>query len=286
MKKNYVVLSFIALVLLFSTGCTTNQVQKTIECGNDTKCADQIFASCTPGSFTLQDKEFKNGYKIIEKKDNNCLIEIEFIGPKTTEDPLQGYKMSCLLPLENSTKPYQIAKDLLSSKLNNCTGELKDRMLMPIDQLYPELSTDRSSITPEQKAAADKMIADAIAREKSLTPEQKAYEIDRSMGKINIVLSFCNKGYFYINLDNGAEMKFTSFHKYPDNCGVNVEYTKNQNAKLIGPKMSCFFPNNINSLPEVQKLINNKFIITDSNATSHICSGDLSNLIEFGSIHP
>lgn len=258
MRKRYITLSFVVAVLLISSGCALAPVKKITDCKNDTVCADKLLASCSLGSFVAGAKNDIN-LKIIGKNDMGCVVEIAFTGPKTTEDPVQGYGMSCVFPL-NVNNYQQINQSIFSSKLENCTGELKDRLTTPISKLIPE----ESSVVNE-----------------SATVSKPAPDFSRNPSYINQTLALCSKGSFYVDAGNGAEMKFTIVHKVATGCSVTAEYSKNTNSNLVGPKMSCLIPTiSIHTEIGIQKLISDKFIISDNNSSANVCTGELYKLIK------
>lgn len=247
-----------AAVLLISSGCALVPVKKTTDCKNDIVCADKLLASCSLGNFVSGAKN-DISLKITEKNDTGCVVEIEFTGPKTAEDPLQGYGMSCVFPL-NVTNYQQINQSILSSKLENCTGELKDRIFTPGNKLVPEESS---------------------AVNESATASKPAPDFSRNPTYINQTLAFCSKGFFYIDAGNGAEMKFTTVHKVANGCSVEAEYSKNTNANLVGPKMSCLIPTiSVHTEISIQKLISDKFIVSDKYSSANVCTGELYKLIK------
>lgn len=254
--KKYVVLFIVASLIAGGVyALTRTKGQK--DCGNDIECGNGLLATCSPGNFLAGIKKDTN-FRVVGKKDGRCVVEIKFVGPKTTENPLQGYGMSCMFPLVNNS--YQmINKSLLSSKLENCTGELKDRLVMPISKLIPEAGAPTSADSGTS---------------------QQTNDFSRSPGHIDSTLSLCSKGLFYIDAGNGSEMKFTTVNKVSTGCSVQVEYSKNSNPALVGPKMSCLIPTGINVLPEVQKLISDKFIVSDKYSSSNVCTGALYKLIK------
>ena len=258
MRKRYITLSFMAAVLLISSGCALTPIKKITNCQNDTVCANNLLASCSQGSFVAGIKNDMS-FKIIEKKDVGCVVEIEFIGPKTTEDPLQGYGMSCVFPL-NVTNYQQLSGGIFSSKLENCTGELKDRIFTPSNKLALEASGTVNE---------------------SATTNKPAPDFSRNPTYINQTLAFCSKGFFYIDSGNGAEMKFTIVHKVATGCSVEAEYSKNANSTLVGPKMSCLIPTiSVHTEISMQKLISDKFIVSDKYSSTNVCSGELYKLIK------
>ena len=103
-------------------------------------------------------------------------------------------------------------------------------------------------------------------------PQSELTNCDSDINCANKLLSSCEKGDFVTKTDDNVEIKFDLQAKTATGCVANAQYAGNSDNNLAGQKMRCLLPNNIKTIADVNKLIKDKFTISDANSTYSVCT--------------
>jgi len=230
--------------LFFTTGCAINQVIQPVNCDKDTKCASQLITQCSPGTFIVGIGNAEAKFTVEGRKANECKVEWGFLNSGSL---LSGLTMSCTIP-STITNANEVSNYLFNDKYQGCSGVLKDKIVKPTTEAFPELHKEPATCTDTECA--------------------------------NKLLASCGKGSFTTKTADGAELKFSVQTKTATGCIVDAQFTSNPNQNLVGPKMRCIFSVAIHTVADVNNLIKNKFVVSDGYSSTNVCSGELYKLLK------
>ena len=117
MKKLWLILIvlIIAIAVIFSIIFLIPE--KVVDCTGDEACYEASVPSCNPSESTLP--ETGTIFKIIGKKDNSCLIKLEYKVTNITS----AVSVLCEVPIKNLTTPDDMMRTILGNFTAYCNIE-------------------------------------------------------------------------------------------------------------------------------------------------------------------
>ena len=133
------------VILIITTAIITNYETN---CQDSEECFNRAFFSCTKAKVIAEQNENIFKYTILEKKDDNCLVNVELIEVSSKLDDLtkqrfQDRSMNCLLP---------ISEGFTTDNLNLCEGPLKEAIYeVTIQKMYNLLAQNLGDIISQMR---------------------------------------------------------------------------------------------------------------------------------------
>lgn len=133
------------VILIISTALITNYETN---CGDNEDCFNRAFYSCTKAKVIGEQSGNIFEYKILEKKEENCLVSVELIEVNPDLDDLtkqrfQDSSMECLLPINEG---------FTTDDLNLCEGPLKESIYeVTIQKMYNLLAQNLGEIISQMR---------------------------------------------------------------------------------------------------------------------------------------
>ena len=146
-KKNSIksVIFPIMAILIFITAVVANYE---LNCYYSEECFNRAFYECTKAKVIAYDNDNTFEYKIIEKRGDYCLVDIQIleVNPEVdqaTQESFLNKDMTCLLPIEEG---------FTTDKLNYCEGPLKEAIYeLTIQKMYRLLAQNLGDIISQMK---------------------------------------------------------------------------------------------------------------------------------------
>ncbi|MBS3172390.1 hypothetical protein J4438_02320 [Candidatus Woesearchaeota archaeon] len=148
MKKKEVSPNFLVyclVVLIIITALATNHEK---DCKEDLNCFDQSFSNCQKAKVIAYENDNTFEYKITDKKDANCIVEITLteVNPTIFDPAIKEFKdksMTCNLPIKDG---------FATDKLNLCEGPLKEKIYeLTVQKMYNLLAQNLGDIISQMK---------------------------------------------------------------------------------------------------------------------------------------
>jgi hypothetical protein len=144
-KEIQTILIGLFVILIIATAVITNYETN---CGDNEECFDRAFFTCTKATVIGNQDNNIFQYTILEKKDENCLVNIELIkvNPELddfTKQRFESRSMNCLLPMEEG---------FTTDNLNLCEGPLKEAIYeVTIQKMYNLLAQNLGEIISQMR---------------------------------------------------------------------------------------------------------------------------------------
>jgi len=133
------------VILIISTAIITNYETN---CNDNEDCFNRAFYSCTKAKVIGEQSGNIFEYRILEKKEENCLVSVELIEVNPDLDDLtkqrfQDRSMECLLPINEG---------FTTDNLNLCEGPLKESIYeVTIQKMYNLLAQNLGEIISQMR---------------------------------------------------------------------------------------------------------------------------------------
>jgi hypothetical protein len=145
-NNNIQELIFATITILIISSAIISNYQT--NCEDDLNCFNRAFLTCSNAKVTGYENNNLFEYKIINKKEDNCIVEINLkeVNPQldeATKEKFQEKSMTCVLPISDGFS---------TDKLNFCQGPLKETIYeLTIQKMYNLLAQNLGEIISEMR---------------------------------------------------------------------------------------------------------------------------------------